>query len=329
MAEDGIKYKVSVIVPVYGAEKYIERCAGSLFGQTLDGIEYIFVNDCTPDRSVQVLQDVLADYPQRKDAFTVVNLPKNMGSAIARTTGLCHCHGEYVIQCDSDDWLEADAYEAMYNKAIETDADVVVCDFHSTDRQTGTTTPMTHPADRLQWISDMLYGRTSWSLWNKLFKASLFDNPITYPTQSMGEDSAIVLQTAYFCQRITYIDRPLYNYYVNPASMVNTRTEDARYRKFAEAMDNCRIIEGFYKDKPEYARLAGGLNFLLYFTKSMLLPISGNPKYKEIWRQTLPGIEWKVAVDRHNPASERLKASLAATGIYPQLTNRLGLTKCR
>lgn len=329
MADNDIKYKVSVIVPVYGAEKYIERCARSLFGQTLDRIEYIFVNDCTPDRSVQVLRDVLAGYPQRKSDTTIVDLPKNMGSAIARTTGLRHCHGEYVIQCDSDDWLEGDAYEAMYNKAVETDADVVVCGFCTTDGKTKAIFPMTYPTDRLQWIGDMLYERTPWSLWNKLFKASLFDSPITYPTQSMGEDSAIVLQTAYACHRIACVGRPLYNYYVNPASMVNTRAEDARYRKFAEAMDNCRIIEDFYRDKPEYARLAGGINHLLYFTKSMLLPISGNPKYKEIWRQTLPGIEWKVAMDRHNPANERLKALLAATGIYPQLTNRLGLTKCR
>ena len=79
--------KVSVVIPVYGVEKYIERCARSLFEQTLDDIEYIFVNDCTKDRSIDILNEVINDYPARKQQVRIVHHEENKGSALARLSG--------------------------------------------------------------------------------------------------------------------------------------------------------------------------------------------------------------------------------------------------
>ena len=76
--------KVSVCTPVYGVEAFIERCARSLFTQSYKNIEYIFVNDCTPDRSMEVLQQVLSDYPERKDSVKIVNHKTNRGLVAAR-----------------------------------------------------------------------------------------------------------------------------------------------------------------------------------------------------------------------------------------------------
>ena len=122
--------KVSVIIPVYKAEKYIERCCDSLFGQTLGSIEYIFVDDKSPDDSVALIQKVLTRYPQRNGWVKIIANEENKGVAYSRQKGLEVATGEFVIHCDSDDWVEADMYQAMYERAIETCADIVICDFY-------------------------------------------------------------------------------------------------------------------------------------------------------------------------------------------------------
>ena len=100
--------KVTVIIPVYGVEKYISRCARSLFEQTLDDIEYIFVDDCTKDNSIGVLQEVLEQYPQRREQTRIVKLLVNSGQAAARKYGMQLATGDYIIHCDGDD---GDKYE--------------------------------------------------------------------------------------------------------------------------------------------------------------------------------------------------------------------------
>ena len=121
--------KVSVIVPIYNVEKYIERCLRSLFEQTLDDIEYIFINDCTPDNSMIILEKVLEEYPHRIKQVKIINHEQNQGQAGARTSGMKAMPGEYMIHCDPDDWVEVDMYEIMYAFANEINSDVVVCDF--------------------------------------------------------------------------------------------------------------------------------------------------------------------------------------------------------
>ncbi len=103
--------KVSVIIPVYGVEKYIERCARSLFEQTLDDIEYLFIDDCTPDKSIEMLKQVLEDYPHRKPQVVIHRMEQNSGQAAVRKWGMQNAIGDYVIHCDSDDWVELTMYE--------------------------------------------------------------------------------------------------------------------------------------------------------------------------------------------------------------------------
>ena len=117
--------KVSVIVPIYGVEKYIERCAVSLMEQTLDGIEYIFVDDATPDGSMNVLGNVLQRYTTRSGFVRIARHEINKGLPAARNTGLVLASGEYVFHCDSDDYLEPEMLEKMYVAAKENDADFV------------------------------------------------------------------------------------------------------------------------------------------------------------------------------------------------------------
>ena len=106
--------KVSVIIPVYNVEKYIEKCARSLFEQTLDDIEYIFIDDCSPDNSMLVLSKVLKSYPKREAQVRIIRNPENKGVAYSRTIGMKAATGEYMIHCDPDDWVDKELYQNMY-----------------------------------------------------------------------------------------------------------------------------------------------------------------------------------------------------------------------
>lgn len=103
-----MEYKVSVIIPVYKVEKFVERCVRSLMEQTMDGIEYIFVDDASPDDSILILHKVLVDYPERSERVKILVHSENKGLPAARNTGLAVAKGEYVFHCDSDDFVEKD-----------------------------------------------------------------------------------------------------------------------------------------------------------------------------------------------------------------------------
>ena len=118
-------YTVSVLVPVYGVERYIERCARSLFEQSYPNLEFVFVDDCSPDRSIAILSRVLKDYPERVDVVHFVRHSSNKGLSGARNTALDHATGEFVCVVDSDDWLEPDGISLLVNEQMRTNADIV------------------------------------------------------------------------------------------------------------------------------------------------------------------------------------------------------------
>ena len=120
---------VSVIVPMYGVENYIARCAESLFAQTYPSIEFIFVDDGCKDRSVDVLRGILGKQEPALQARVRIISKENGGLPHARKTGLDAASGEYVLHVDSDDWLEPTTVEKLVREAVATEADIVVYDF--------------------------------------------------------------------------------------------------------------------------------------------------------------------------------------------------------
>ena len=113
--------KFSVVVPVYNVEKYIGFCIESLQKQTLKEIEIILVDDGSPDKSGEI-----CDLYAAKDARIIVIHKKNGGVSAARNDGMDIAKGEYIIFCDSDDWLPENALEKLYNKGVEVNADIVI-----------------------------------------------------------------------------------------------------------------------------------------------------------------------------------------------------------
>ena len=122
------RYRISLIAPVYGVEKYIEKFAVSVLGQTYQDIQFIFVNDGTKDRSMEILDELIESrYSHLKPRILIIN-KENGGLPSARKAGLDAAEGEYILFADSDDWLDTDAVETVMSKADETDADIVYFD---------------------------------------------------------------------------------------------------------------------------------------------------------------------------------------------------------
>ena len=126
-----MSYKISVIVPIYGVEQYIERCARSLFEQTLDAIEFIFVDDCTTDNSMDVLHRVIADYPQRKDHVTIIKHETNKGLPQARKTGVqvAKVNMLHIVIA----MIGLNMYEVLYEYATSGHYDIVYSDYYVSD----------------------------------------------------------------------------------------------------------------------------------------------------------------------------------------------------
>ena len=220
--------KVSVCIPVYGVEKYIEKCARSLFEQTMqDGIEFIFVNDCTKDRSIEILEQVLAEYPHRKEQTGIIHHEKNRGLVAARNTGLLHASGEYIIHCDSDDWVELDMYEKMYLAAKENDADMVYCDYvkeMSGDISKPRSGGSALTAMDLQ--NELLNGQTLGILCIRLYRKHIAQTDYSgfCPDHiSFEEDLLRNMFMLNHTNKIVKIPQTFYHYRNNPSSIVNSK----------------------------------------------------------------------------------------------------------
>ena len=203
---------VSVIVPVYGVEKFVEHCAVSLMEQTLDGVECIFVDDCTLDNSVDIIRDVISRYPDR-DA-RIVSHSENRGLPSARNTGLGLATGKYVFHCDGDDWIEPNMLEKMYAVAENANADIVYCDFYLSyeKNERYMSNPCLESREELL-RQGFLSGAMKYNVWNKLVRRSLYtDNGILFPDgHSMGEDMTMIRLTA-CAERVKYLPEALYHY---------------------------------------------------------------------------------------------------------------------
>ena len=116
---------VSIIVPVYKAEKYIHQCIDSLLAQTYRNIEVILVDDGSPDNCGKICDEYAA-----KDCRVKVIHQQNGGVSVARQTGIDHATGEYSIHADPDDWVEPNMIEELVTKAVADNADMVICDFY-------------------------------------------------------------------------------------------------------------------------------------------------------------------------------------------------------
>lgn len=302
--------KVSVIVPVYNVEKYIERCAVSLFEQTLDDIEYIFVNDCTPDNSMEILHAVMQRYPDRMHQVKIVSMDRNYGQAMVRNAGVGQATGDYVIHCDSDDWVESDIYEKLYLKAQDSDADIVVCDFfHEYGERTEIEryVPITTPYECIESDKSPVW----WTMWNRLTRRSLIaDNDIWFISEiNCFEDMCYMMRLYYYANRIEYVGVPLYHYNrANEASTLNIYSFSNKIEQKKQCYD---YLERWFSEK-------GGKLHAIHRRKIALKDMFLSGCYCDLakWKVVYPEVVPLVVADKSLKWGYRKCYALASKGFF-------------
>lgn len=297
--------KVSVIIPVYGVEKYIERCARSLFEQTLDDIEYIFVDDCSPDKSIEILNKVIADYPQKTPNIKIIQHKKNEGLPIARQSGWKVATGEYIANCDSDDWVDSALYEMMYKTAVDKTADIVVCDLKITDGISCENIIKGLLRDKLskeKAAKDMIYLRTTWSLCNKLICRNLYIGLKEYPKAYMGEDMAVTLPVLEACNTVAFCNNVYYYYFINTNSASRQTTLNSAKAKYIGFIENFEIVKQYCNLEERY--------YILFHHKLMLIPFRKDKEVYKWLNDRFISIMLSVIMNKEIKKKDRLRASL-------------------
>lgn len=239
---------VSVIIPIYKVENYIERCAVSLLEQTLEDIEFIFVDDNSPDRSVEILQNVLQRYPSRLGKVKIVHHNVNLGLAMARETGFRHSSGSYIIHCDSDDWVDKEMYEVMYRTAQNEKADIVVCDYIAEYARKSICFPQNCATETEKFVCQLLSGQLHNAVWNKLISRDLYlQMPFLWKAGcNMWEDVSVIPRLAFYANRISYIPKGFYHY-----SQINnySYTKKVSLSSITSMLEVSKILINFFEKK--------------------------------------------------------------------------------
>lgn len=209
------KYRISLIVPIYGVEKYIAKFAESALDQTYQNLQFIFVNDGTKDRSMEILRDLIANRYAHLQSRIVIIDKENGGLPSARKAGLDVAEGEYVLFADSDDWMETDAVEKVMAKADETDADIVYFDLV---KEYGNRTSYKREreytgATKDDFIVNMFNYKSFGYTVTKCFKRTLYtENVIYFPKLGMHEDIYLMSQIIFYAKSLAHIPEALYHY---------------------------------------------------------------------------------------------------------------------
>ena len=209
------KYRISLIVPIYGVEKYIAKFAESALDQTYQDLQFIFVNDGTKDRSMEILRDLIANRYAHLQSRIVIIDKENGGLPSARKAGLDVAEGEYVLFADSDDWMETDAVEKVMAKADETHADIIYFDLI---KEYGNRTSYKREreytgATKDDFIVNMFNYKSFGYTVTKCFKRKLYtENVIYFPKLGMHEDIYLMSQIIFYARSLVHIPEALYHY---------------------------------------------------------------------------------------------------------------------
>lgn len=224
--------KVSIIIPVYGVEQYISKCLDSLVNQTLEDIEIVVVNDGSPDNSQKIIDKYVKRYPDKVKSY----IKENGGQGSARNYGIKYATGEYIGYVDSDDYVEKDMYERLYNKAKEDDLDIVICGSYNVVEETD---EKTTDLDRIIFDNKKLnafFGRMA--VWNKIYKKSLVSN-MKFRSKVWYEDLDFTVNVLSKAKKIDYVNEPFYDYLIREGSTMNN-SKIERNREILLAFDEIK-----------------------------------------------------------------------------------------
>ena len=247
------KPTISLIVPVYGVERYIAFFADSVLGQSYPYMQFIFVNDGTKDRSMEVLQEVIdSKYPHRREQVVIVN-KENGGLPAARRTGLDYVTGDYVYNVDPDDWLSPGSIEKIAATIEKTGCDIVYFNYvkEYANRSSRKCERLYTAGNKELYIRNMYNHKAFGTLCNKCIRYSLYSSNIIHtPRYGYAEDCFVSVQLVGYAGSLAYLDEDVYHYRKdNPGSM----TRQGRKRRKREYAANFLDLYEKYREVPQAA----------------------------------------------------------------------------
>lgn len=263
--------KVSVILPVYGVAEYIEKCTESLLAQTLQEMEFIYVDDHGPDNSIELVQKMIANHP-RKDQFVFLKPEHNMGAGMARNFAIPHAKGEYVAFVDSDDWIEPQMFEELYEEAKRHGGTDLCCCQAAKDYLDGQPTEiLKNPDIEAGKLTDekRRYFLTHYVslFWTFIYRREMIERwQIRYPSSRSADDSFFVTSNLLLADSLAHVDKPFYHYLIRPGSVCTTK-DSTKYQKRLETFSS---LMAFLKEKGVYEKYKAEIDYIYikkgYFT---------------------------------------------------------------
>lgn len=306
--------KVTILMPIYKVEQFLEKTLDSVFTQTYQNLDYVFVNDCSPDNSIQVLKDTISKYGIDTKRYVIVDHEENEGIAVSRADCLANANGDYVFFVDSDDWIEKETVEKMVEATQGGTIDIVGCDYMKDCLSKETTYHHENYADTCR---ENMYRCLNYDiatvLWKLLIRRSLFDNFTITPHVDIVEDYIMSVKLYYYAKSFVAIPHAYYHYVQYNQARVSLQTlwsVNMHIKGVEEVEAFCRD-KGLYDEDVEHKLLLRKFNIKSNFLTKLLLDYQSYrntfPEAKAIWREM--GYSGK----------EKLKFWLAEHGLFSLL----------
>lgn len=292
---------VSIIVPIYNAEAYIERCAKSIFEQSYSDLQIIFIDDNSQDRTLQVLQNIFRNYPERRSQIVLRTLDENLGVANARQIGLDLADGDYVTQIDADDYISTDYIQNMLDVATCNNCDIVICDFVYLLPTRKKYVHVSFDPDPEICLARVMTGEMHAGFMNKLVRRSLYTQNgfRMVPGLNMFEDKAMMVRLLSSAKVLGYVPKAMYFYDKTNAHSATAQAKSRQVYYLEKAWED---IENYsfnrlsqtqvMLDAIEYYRI-GILGSILLFSEKSLAQYKSSivrrPSVGKIWSHpTIP-----------------------------------------
>ncbi len=272
---------VSILVPIYKVEKYIEKCLDSIFHQTYPDIEYVFVDDCSPDKSLTILKRYIDKKHIDKSKVTIISHLENKGIATTRNDLLDNAKGKYVLFVDSDDWIETDMIEQMLTVAENCTIDIIGCDY--IDNYPNGTIKYhyeNYSQDCKENITRLINYNIGPAMWKILIKKELFNIIKFQPEIDIGEDYIASIKLYYYAHNCANVHKYLYHY----VQYNNNRYSNQLVKSISDHIRAVTVVEdfvksvGLYNDKIEYELKLRKFNIKHYY---LFLPLLDFKKWKK------------------------------------------------
>lgn len=287
--------KVSFVVAIYNVREYIEDCVRSLYGQTLEDIEIVLVDDCSPDDSLDIALKVLEEYPHRKGQVKVVRHEQNQGLGIGRQNGARAATGDYVSFIDGDDWVDVRMGELLYANAVSEKSDIVLCDickYSEEVKRRYSFEPGGIEGNGENVRDDVLNRTIDCYVWGKIIRRELLLNDgVVWAKRNYWEDVVLVSSLVYYASKISLVREMLYFYRSNPESILGDRSLAQLRKNCEDALENYDVYIQFMEREQLTEKYRRGVMLYKVDMKAMLAILSSSNADRRRYRETFPEVD--------------------------------------